>query len=85
MRIASTASNDITNSSRIGTLSIFKRLSNRFSVKKYDYSKCYSRCEMQPLPNEIYQDIVDFQSDVNRPIDISIYREFKKEAAWVPN
>jgi len=50
-------------------------------VKKYDYSKCYSRCEMQPLPNEIYQDIVDFQSDVNRPIDISIYREFKKEAA----
>ena len=81
MRIASTASNDITKSSRIVTLSIFKRLSNRFSVKKYDYSKCYSRCEMQPLPNEIYQDIVDFQSDVNRPIDISIYREFKKEAA----
>ena len=85
MRIASTASNDITNSSCIVTLSIFKRLSNRFSVKKYDYSKCYSRCEMQPLPNEIYQDIVDFQCDVNRPIDISIYREFKKEAAWVPN
>ena len=54
-------------------------------MKKYEYSKCYSRCEMQPLPNEIYQDIVDFQSDVNRPIDISIYREFKKEAAWVPN
>ena len=81
LRIASTASNDITNSSCIVTLSIFKRLSNRFSVKKYDYSKCYSRCEMQPLPNEIYQDIVDFQSDVNRPIDISIYREFKKEAA----
>ena len=39
---------------------------------------------MEPLPNEIYQDIVDFQSDVNRPIDISIYREFKKEAAWAP-
>ena len=39
---------------------------------------------MEPLPNEIYQDIVDFQSDVNRPIDISIYREFKKEAAWSP-
>tara|TARA_Y100001968_G_C18837238_1_gene471915 strand:- start:254 stop:364 length:111 start_codon:yes stop_codon:yes gene_type:complete len=36
---------------------------------------------MQPLPNEIYQDIVDFQSDVNRPIDISIYREIKNEAA----
>ena len=36
---------------------------------------------MEPLPNEIYQDIVDFQSDVNRPIDISIYREFKHEAA----
>ena len=36
---------------------------------------------MEPLPNEIYQDIVDFQSDVNRPIDISIYRELK-EAAW---
>ena len=81
MRIASTVSNDITKSSGFVTLSIFKRLSNRFSVKKYDYSKCYSRCEMQPLPNEIYQDIVDFQSDVNRPIDISIYREFKKEAA----
>ena len=85
MRIASTASNDITNSSCIVTLSIFKRLGNRFSMKKLDNSKCYSRCEMQPLPNEIYQDIVDFQSDVNRPIDISIYREFKKEAAWVPN
>ena len=40
---------------------------------------------MEPLPNEIYQDIVDFQSDVNRPIDISIYREFKKEAAWAPS
>ena len=40
---------------------------------------------MEPLPNEIYQDILDFQSDVNRPIDISIYREFKKEAAWAPN
>ena len=50
-------------------------------MKKHDKSKFYSRCEMEPLPNEIYQDIVDFQSDVNRPIDISIYREFKKEAA----
>ena len=40
---------------------------------------------MEPLPNEIYQDIVEFQSDVNRPIDISIYREFKKEVAWAPN
>ena len=37
---------------------------------------------MEPLPNDIYQEIVDFQSDVNRPIDISIYREFKKDAAW---
>jgi len=63
------------------TLSIFKRLGKRFSMKKIDYGKCYSRCKMEPLPNEIYQDIVDFQSDVNRPIDISIYREFKKEAA----
>ena len=36
---------------------------------------------MQPLPNEIYQDIVDFQADVNRPIDISIYREFKQDVA----
>ena len=51
-------------------------------MKKLYNSKCYSRCEMEPLPNEIYQDIVDFQSDVNRPIDISIYREFKREAAW---
>ena len=81
MLIASTASNDITNSSRIMTLFNFKRLSSRFSIKRYYSSKCYSRCEMEPLPNEIYQDIVDFQSDVNRPIDISIYREFKKEAA----
>ena len=63
------------------TLFIFKRLGNRFSQKKIDNNKCYSRCEMDPLPNEIYQDIVDFQSDVNRPIDISIYREFKQEAA----
>ena len=36
---------------------------------------------MEPLPNEIYQDIVDFQTDVNRPIDLSMYRESKKEAA----
>ena len=63
------------------TLFIFKRLSKRISIKKHDDSKSYSRCEMEPLPNEIYQDIVDFQSDVNRPIDISIYRDFKKEAA----
>ena len=81
MRIAFAASNDITNSSCTMTLFIFKRLGNRFSLKKIDNNKCYSRCEMAPLPNEIYQDIVDFQSDVNRPIDISIYREFKKEAA----
>ena len=81
MRIASTASNDITKSSCIVTLFIFKSLSNRFAIKTHDISKCYSRYEMEPLPNEIYQDIVDFQSDVNRPIDISIYREFKKEAA----
>ena len=85
LRIASTASDDITNSCCILTLSIFKRLSERFSIKKNDINKCYSRCQMEPLPNEIYQDIVDFQSDVNRPIDISIYREFLKEAAWAPN
>ena len=36
---------------------------------------------MEPLPNEIYQDIVDFQSDVNRPVDISIFRDLKKEVA----
>ena len=36
---------------------------------------------MEPLPNEIYQEIVDFQSDVNRPIDMSIYRDFRKDAA----
>jgi len=81
LRIAFASSNDITNSSCNMTLFIFKRLGNRFSQKKIDNNKCYSRCEMDPLPNEIYQDIVDFQSDVNRPIDISIYREFKKEAA----
>ena len=81
MRIASKDSNDITNISCIVTLSIFKRLRNRLLLKKIDNSKCYSRCEMEPLPNDIYQEIVDFQSDVNRPIDISIYREFKKDAA----
>ena len=81
MRIASRDSNDITNISCIVTLSIFKRLRNRLLLKKIDNSKCYSRCEMEPLPNDIYQEIVDFQSDVNRPIDISIYREFKKDAA----
>tara|TARA_Y100001968_G_scaffold61815_1_gene52571 strand:- start:2445 stop:2633 length:189 start_codon:yes stop_codon:yes gene_type:complete len=62
-------------------MSIFERLSNKFSIKKIDKSKYYSRCKMEPLPNEIYQDIVDFQSDVNRPIDMSIYRELKKDAA----
>ena len=36
---------------------------------------------MTPLPTEIYQEIVDFQSDVNRPIDISMYREFRKDVA----
>ena len=50
-------------------------------MKKIDNSKCYSRSEMEPLPTEIYQDIVDFQSDVNRPIDISMYREIKKDVA----
>ena len=50
-------------------------------MKKIDNSKCYSRCEMEPLPSEIYQEIVDFQADVNRPIDMSIYREFRKDVA----
>ena len=81
MRIASTGSNDITNTSCIVTMSIFEHLSNKFSMKKIDNSKFYSRCKMEPLPTEIYQDIVDFQSDVNRPIDMSIYREFRKDAA----
>tara|TARA_B100000965_G_C19013600_1_gene507775 strand:- start:292 stop:402 length:111 start_codon:yes stop_codon:yes gene_type:complete len=36
---------------------------------------------MEPLPTEIYEEIVYFQADVNRPIDMSMYREFKKEAA----
>ena len=62
-------------------MSFIEHLSNMFSIKKIDNSKCYSRCKMEPLPTEIYQDIVDFQSDVNRPIDMSIYREFRKDAA----
>jgi len=62
-------------------MSIFDRLSSRFSIKKIDNSKCYSRCEMEPLPTEIYQEIVDFQADVNRPIDISSYRDIRKDAA----
>ncbi len=36
---------------------------------------------MEPLPTEIYQDIVNFQTDVNRPIDMSIYRELIEDAA----
>ena len=62
-------------------MSIFKHLSNKFLIKKIDKSKSYSRCEMEPLPTEIYQDIVDFQSDVTRPIDMSIYRKFRKDVA----
>ncbi len=80
MRIASKDSSDITESSFIVAMSIIERLSNRFSTKKIDKSKFYSRCKMEPLPNEIYKDIVYFQSDVNRPIDMSIYRELRKEA-----
>ena len=74
-------SDDITGSTSNPTMSIFDRLSNRFSIKKIDNSKCYSRSEMEPLPTEIYQEIVDFQMDVNRPIDISMYREFRKDVA----
>ena len=62
-------------------MSIFERFSNKFSLNKLEDSKFYSRSKMEPLPNAFYQDIVDFQSDVNRPIDMSIYREFRKEAA----
>ena len=62
-------------------MSIFERLSNSFSIKKIDNNKCYSRYKMAPLPNEIYQDIVEFQSDVNRPIDMSIYRKLYKDVA----
>ena len=36
---------------------------------------------MEPLPTEIYKEIVAFQSDVNRPIDMNMYREFIKDAA----
>ena len=50
-------------------------------MKKIDNSKFYSRSKMEPLPTEIYQEIVDFQADVNRPVDMSIYREFRKDAA----
>ena len=73
--------NDITEATRSQTMSIFDRLSRRFSLKKIDSNKSYSRSKMEPLPTEIYQEIVDFQADVNRPIDISMYREFRKDAA----
>ena len=75
------ATSDITGTIRNQTMSIFERLSSRFSIKKIDNNKCYSRSEMEPLPTEIYQEIVEFQADVNRPIDISMYREFRKDAA----
>ncbi len=81
MRIASIDYNDITGSAGSVTMSIFERLSTRFSIKKIDNSKCYSRSEMEPLPTEIYQEIVNYQADVNRPIDISMYRDLKKDAA----
>ena len=72
---------DITRAIRYKTMSIFERLRSRFSMKKIDNSKYYSRSDMEPLPTEIYQEIVDFQADVNRPIDMSLYREFKKDVA----
>ena len=81
MRIASIGSDDITDSSYIVPMSIFECLGIRFLKKKTENSKSYSRCKMDPLPNEIYQDIVDFQSDVNRPIELSLYRELTKEVA----
>ena len=81
MRIAYVKANDITDLSSNMLMSIFDLLSHRLSVKKIDNSKCYSRCKMEALPTEIYQDIVDFQADVNRPIDMSIYRDFRKDAA----
>ena len=62
-------------------MSIFDHLRSRFSIKKIDNGKCYSRSEMEPLPTEIYQEIVDFQTDVNRPIDMSQYRDLKKDVA----
>ena len=74
-------SNDITGSTSRLTMSIFERLSSRFSIRKIDNSKSYSRSEMEPLPTEIYKEIVAFQSDVNRPIDMNMYREFRKDAA----
>ncbi len=73
--------NDINGEIRNQTMSIFECLSSRFSIKKIDTSKYYSRSDMEPLPTEIYQEIVDFQADVNRPIDMSLYREFKKDVA----
>ena len=62
-------------------MSIFQRLRKTLNINKIDNCKSYSRSQMEPLPNEIYQDIVDFQLDVNRPIDMSIYRELRKDAA----
>ncbi len=81
MRIASTSHDDITDKAGTLIMFIFERLSSRFTVKKSEGSKYYSRSKMEPLPTEIYQEIVDFQKDVNRPVDISLYREFRKEAA----
>ena len=57
-------------------MSIFNRLGNRLSIK----SKNYSRSKMEPLPTEIYQEILSFHSDASRPIDLSIYRDFKKDS-----
>ena len=74
-------SSDINELTSTLSMSIFERLNNRFSNRDIDNSKCYSRSEMEPLPNEIYKEIVDFQNDVNRPIDISMYREFRKDVA----
>ena len=35
---------------------------------------------MEHLPTEIYQEIVNYQSDATRPIDLSIYRDFKNDS-----
>ena len=62
-------------------MSILEWFVRNSSITVIGNNKYYSRCEMDPLPTEIYQEIIDFQTDVNRPLDLSIYREFNTESA----
>ena len=55
-------------------MSIFELLGNKQSIK----NKSYSRSKMEPLPTWIYKDIVKFQLESTKTIELSSYRDFKQ-------